>query len=62
MKFRTSSILSHDIGVIFLEMEEMVKGKTYHNPFICTFLMSMINDVAGLAEHYFHLLLIQMCS
>jgi len=43
-------------------MEEMVIVKTYQHPFIHTFFMSIIHDVAGFIEHHFHLLLIQMCS
>jgi hypothetical protein len=46
------------IAVIFLGIEEMVVVKTYKHPFIRTFFMSVINDVAGFIEHHFHLLLI----
>jgi len=38
----------------------MVVVKTYQHPFIRTFFMSMIHDVAGFIGHHFHLLRIQM--
>jgi len=54
--------MSCGIGVFFLGVEEMVVVKTYQNPFIRTFFVSMIHDVADFIEHHFCLLLIQMCS